>query len=197
MSRYRGPKLKIVRRLGQDLPGFTKKQYLESKKRKTKLSEYAVRLQEKQKLRFNYGVTESQLVTYIKLAKKKKGATGEILLQLLEMRLDNIIFKFGIAPTIASARQLISHGHILINNERVNIPGYQCKVKDQISVSKKPNLRQLITKFFSESESRIIPSHLSFNESSLDGKINSIVSRESIALPLNELLIIEYYSRRV
>ena len=142
MSRYRGPRLRIIRKLGE-LPGFTTK----SSARQTppgqhgtsvkKLSQYGIRLQEKQKLRFNYGITESQLIRYVRKARKIKGSTGEILLQLLEMRLDNIVFRLGIAPTIAAARQLIGHGHIIVNNEKVTIPSYQCKPKDSISVSKK------------------------------------------------------------
>ena len=202
MSRYRGPRLKIVRRLGE-LPGFTKKtstketsarQYGGNKK---KLSQYAIRLQEKQKLRFNYGLTESQLIKYVQVARKTKGATGEVLLQLLEMRLDNIIFRFGITPTIASARQLISHGHILVNNQKVTIPSYQCEIKDIIGVSKKKNSRSLIAMFFENSNLNAVPNHLSFDKESLTGKINDIASRQSVNLNLNELLIVEYYSRRV
>ena len=112
------------------------------------MSQYAIRLQEKQKLRFNYGLTESQLIKYVQIARKSKGATGEILLQLLEMRLDNVIFRLGITPTIASARQLISHGHIIVNGQKVNIPSYQCQIKDIISVSSKKNSRNLIAMFF-------------------------------------------------
>lgn len=203
MSRYRGPKLKITRRLGQQLPGFTKKtstKQLASAQpgaKKSKLSQYAIRLQEKQKLRFNYGVTESQLIKYVKSAKKTKGATGEILLQLLEMRLDNTVFRLGFTSTIASARQLISHGHIFVNNQKVTIPGYQCEVKELISVSKNKNSRTLVENFIKNSNSEPIPSHLSFQKESLDGKINSIIDRQSINLEVNELLIVEYYSRRV
>ena len=119
MARYRGAKLRITRRLG-DLPGLTsKKGRLTNRPGQhgavpKKLTQYAVRLEEKQKLRFNYGLTEKQLMNYIKQAKKIKGATGTILLQLLEMRLDNIIFRLGMAPTIASARQIVGHKHITI-----------------------------------------------------------------------------------
>lgn len=203
MSRYRGPKLKITRRLGQELPGFTKKtstkQLVSTQAggKKSKVSQYAIRLQEKQKLRFNYGVTESQLIKYVKSAKKTKGATGEILLQLLEMRLDNTIFRLGVTSTIAAARQLISHGHILVNNQKVTIPGYQCEIKDLISISKKKNSRNLVENLIENSNSQSIPSHLSFEKESLYGKINSIVDRQSINLQVNELLIVEYYSRRV
>ena len=202
MSRYRGPRLKIIRRLGE-LPGFTKKtttkknssnQYSSNKK---KFSQYAIRLQEKQKLRFNYGLTESQLIKYVQAARKTKGATGEVLLQLLEMRLDNIVFRFGITNTIAASRQLISHGHILVNNKKLTIPSYQCEIKDIISVSTNKNSRNLMTMFFENSDLHNVPNHLSFDKQNLTGQINDIVSRQSVNLDLNELLIVEYYSRRV
>ena len=153
MSRYRGPRLRIIRKLGE-LPGLTSKssprqsppgQHGTSVK---KLSQYGIRLQEKQKLRFNYGITESQLIRYVRKARKLKGSTGEILLQLLEMRLDNIVFRLGIAPTIAAARQLIGHGHIVLNNEKVTIPSYDCKINDTISVSTKKKLSRFSKDFF-------------------------------------------------
>ena len=132
MSRYRGPRLRIIRRLGQ-LPSFTlkrsKKQktpgehgkFLQSdrkKKQGKQPPQYLLRLQEKQKLRFNYGITDSKLLRYIRQAQKLKGSTGDILFQLLEMRLDNLVFRLGIAPTISAARQLVGHGHILVNEKR-------------------------------------------------------------------------------
>ena len=202
MSRYRGPRLRIIRKLGE-LPGFTTK----SSARQTppgqhgtsvkKLSQYGIRLQEKQKLRFNYGITESQLIRYVRKARKIKGSTGEILLQLLEMRLDNIVFRLGIAPTIAAARQLIGHGHIIVNNEKVTIPSYECKPKDSISVSKKKHSRNVVSNFFETSTTNTIPIHLSFNKETLIGTVNNIVNRQSVNLNLNELLIVEYYSRKV
>jgi small subunit ribosomal protein S4 len=202
MSRYRGPRLRIIRKLGE-LPGFTSK----SSTRQTppgqhgtsvkKLSQYGIRLQEKQKLRFNYGITESQLIRYVRKARKLKGSTGEILLQLLEMRLDNIVFRLGLAPTIAAARQLIGHGHIIVNNGKVTIPSYECKPKDNISVSHKKHSRNLITNFFETSNTNTIPMHLSFNKETLIGTVNNLVNRQSVHLNLNELLIVEYYSRKV
>jgi small subunit ribosomal protein S4 len=132
MSRYRGAVLRIVRRLGE-LPGLTRK----TTKRTTrpgqhgdqnrKTSEYSIRLEEKQKIRFNYGLTERQLLKYVRNARRIKGSTGEALLQLLEMRLDNIVFRLGMAPTIPAARQLVNHGHICVNTKRVSIPSYQCQ----------------------------------------------------------------------
>ena len=137
MARYRGPKLRITRRLGT-LPGLTQKK---SKKKDRpgqhgksndgnakKTTEYGLRLEEKQKLKFNYGLTESQLYQYIKEARRRQGITGLILLQLLEMRLDTICFNLGFAPTIANARQLVNHGHITVNGKSVNIPSFQCRL---------------------------------------------------------------------
>ena len=203
MSRYRGPRLKIARRLKQELPGFTKKtsnkefKLVQSVGKKTKLSQYAIRLQEKQKLRFNYGLTESQLINYVKLARKMKGATGEILVQLLEMRLDNIIFQLGITSTIVSARQLVNHGHIIVNNQKITIPSYQCKINDIISFSKRKTSQKILSNGFENLNSHIIPSHLSFDQNLLNGKVNNLANRQSVNLNLNELLIVEYYSRRV
>lgn len=202
MSRYRGPRLRIIRRLGK-LPGFTKKvtnrlnppgQHGASQK---KPSQYGIRLQEKQKLRYNYGVTERQLIRYVRQAKKMKGSTGEILLQLLEMRLDNIVFRLGLAPTTASARQLISHGHFFVNNKKVNIPSYRCKPKDSISICNKKNSRQVITQFMEQNSNTIVPPHLSFNSQTLIGTVNTIINRQFVGIDLNELLVIEYYSRKV
>lgn len=202
MSRYRGPRLKIIRRLGE-LPGLTRK----TSNRQTppgqhgttpkKPSQYGIRLQEKQKLRFNYGITESQLIQYVRKARKLKGSTGEILLQLLEMRLDNVIFRLGIAPTIVAARQLISHGHILVNTKKVTIPSYQCKPKEIISIAQKKNSRELVQNFFEKSNIVTVPPHLTFNKETLTGNVNSFVNRQSVGLNLNELLIVEYYSRKV
>ena len=142
MSRYRGPKLKITRRLGP-LPGLTTKK---SKKlnrpgkdgnsldTNKKLTEYGIRLEEKQKLKFNYGLTESQLFRYVKEARRRKGVTGLILLQLLEMRLDTICFTLGFAKSITQARQLVNHGHITVNQLSVSIASYQCQPGDKLAV---------------------------------------------------------------
>merc|ERR1712127_123100 len=109
-----------------------------------KPSEYAIRLEEKQKLRFNYGVTEKQLLRYVRDARRIKGSTGEALLQLLEMRLDNIVFRLGMAPTIPAARQVVNHGHICVNGKRVSIASYQCQTGDVISVRNNPRSKQLV-----------------------------------------------------
>ncbi|CAN6801443.1 unnamed protein product [Brassica oleracea] len=131
MSRYRGPRFKKIRRLGA-LPGLTSKRPragsdLINQSRSGKKSQYRIRLEEKQKLRFHYGLTERQLLKYVRIAGKAKGSTGQVLLQLLEMRLDNILFRLGMALTIPQARQLVNHGHILVNGRIVDIPSYRCK----------------------------------------------------------------------
>jgi len=201
MSRYRGPRLRICRRLG-DLPGLTRKVSKkqappgEHGEKNRKPSEYAVRLEEKQKLRFNYGVNEKQLVNYVKVAKKLQGSTGQVLLQLLEMRLDNTIFRLGMAPTIPAARQLVNHGHIYVNSRRVSVGSYQCKPGDIITVNDQTNSKSLIEKYLSFPGLANIPSHLELDSSQLIGKVNGIVEREWVALQLNELLIVEYYSRK-
>jgi small subunit ribosomal protein S4 len=204
MSRYLGPRLRIIRRLGP-LPGLTTKKLtkrslpgqhgaLEKNKNKKK-SPYSVRLQEKQKIRFNYGINEGQLLTYVRQAKKIKGSTGEVLLQLLEMRLDNIVFRLGMAPSIPAARQLVSHGHIFVNNKKINIASYQCQPEDKISVVERKVSQNLINNFLKKSTKFPIPHHLTFNKTTNVGFINSIINRKSINLKLNELLVIEYYSR--
>nr|YP_009367783.1 ribosomal protein S4 [Neodangemannia microcystis]ARK14792.1 ribosomal protein S4 [Neodangemannia microcystis] len=200
MSRYRGPRLRIIRRLGE-LPGLTAKPCPrttlpgEHGSSFAKSSAYGIRLKEKQKIRFNYGITERQLLMYVKKAKRVKGSTGEILLQLLETRLDNIIFRLGMARTIVAARQLITHGHIQVNNSKVTIPSYACQVKDVISPSRKDkSLNQIKVNLESTSTSKI-PSHLSWNPDSLTGTLMKTISRKEVGLQLDELLVVEYYSR--
>jgi small subunit ribosomal protein S4 len=207
MSRYRGPRLRIIRRLGP-LPGLTSKiprkqdppgQHGPSKGnqggRKRKESQYSVRLKEKQKLRFHYGITESQLLKYVREARNSKGSTGELILQRLEMRLDSILFRLGMAPSIAAARQLISHGHIQLNGNKVDIPSYQCEKKDKISVAPKKHSRQLIDSYLESS--RTLPTHLAFQKDRIEGVINQVVDRASISLKVNELRVVEFYSRKV
>lgn len=205
MSRYRGPRLRLVRKLGQ-LPGLTTKTPQKDilitpgehgqplKKVLKKKSPYGLRLLEKQKLRFNYNITERQLIRYVKQAKQLTGSTGELLLTILEMRLDSIVYRLGMAPTIVAARQLVSHGHILVNKEKVNIPSYPCKLKEIISVKEKKVSQDLVTKFVQES-STALPDHLTFNKTNMVGTITGGVTRNWIGLQINELLVIEYYSR--
>jgi small subunit ribosomal protein S4 len=171
MARYIGPRLRIIRRIGK-LRGFTRKKpfrrvfrgkgpfkgkvippgqhglvkLFKTRPYDSSESDYLIRLKVKQRLRFNYGLSERQLINYVRKAKKIKEATGQVLLQLLEMRLDNIVFRLNMAPTIVAARQLINHGHIRLNNKKVNIPSYMCKPKDVVSVAMKQKSLKLVNK---------------------------------------------------
>jgi small subunit ribosomal protein S4 len=202
MSRYRGPRVKIVCRLGT-LSGLTRKKpkskshvrNLSSVKKK-KISQYRIRLEEKQKLRFHYGLTEKQLLKYVRIARRAKGSTGQVLLQLLEMRLDNTIFRLGIAPTIPAARQLVSHGHIIVNQTKVNIPSYRCKPKDIILIQNKSQSQALVEKNLNQIQPFKIPNHLVLNVQNRQAVVNQLVNRASIGITINELLIVEYYSRQ-
>jgi small subunit ribosomal protein S4 len=203
MARYRGPRLKIVRRLGE-LPGLTAKvpnrtygpgQHGQTATMK-KVTQYRVRLQEKQKLRYNYGITEKQLLSYVRRARRAKGPTGEVLLQTLEMRLDSIVFRLGFAPTIRAARQYVSHGLITINGQRVNIPSYTCVSGEVIASASTPVMEYYKT--YGNSSQFKIPSHLTVSaySKSVGGKVERTITRSQIALTVNELLIIEFYSRK-
>ena len=202
MARYTGAKLRITRRLG-DLPGLTSKKPKLAQRpgqhgaTKKKLTQYAIRLEEKQKLRFNYGLSEKQLMNYIRQAKKIKGATGNILLQLLEMRLDNVIFRLGMAPTIAAARQIVGHKHITINKACVSIPSYQCQPGDTLTIKNAASSRKLVSTNLELPTLSNIPQHLEFDKEKLTGKVLSVIDRKWVALKLNELFVIEYYSRKI
>lgn len=202
MARYRGPRLRITRRLG-DLPGLTRKSArrayppgMHGQARK-KPTEYAQRLQEKQKLRFNYGVSERQLVRYIKKARRVQGSTGQVLLQLLEMRLDNTIFRLGFAPTIPAARQVVNHGHITINGRVVDIASYNCRPGDVITVRNREQSRKLVTENLQYPGLANVPNHLELDKDKLTAKVTGVCDREWVALSINELMVVEYYSRKV
>ena len=205
MSRYRGPKLKISRRLGA-LPGLTTKKSNKinrpgkdgnaNAETNKKLTEYGVRLEEKQKLKFNYGLTENQLYRYVKEARRRQGVTGLILLQLLEMRLDTICFTLGYAKSMAQARQLVNHGHITVNKKVASIPSFQCRLNDIISIKEKSTSKTLIENNLKNNQVTDIPSNLKFDNIKLEAKILDYCDRDDIALQLDELLVIEHYSRR-
>nr|YP_010851388.1 ribosomal protein S4 [Echinothamnion hookeri]WGH14363.1 ribosomal protein S4 [Echinothamnion hookeri] len=201
MSRYRGPRLRIIRRLG-DLPGLTRKNSKktapagEHGQQLSKPSEYALRLEEKQKLRYNYGISEKQLLKNIKRAKKVQGSTGVILLQILEMRLDNTLFRLGFAPTIPAARQLVNHKHILVNDKIISICSYECKPGDIITIQNKNSSNKMIKKYMEYPSLVSLPNHLTLEKNTLLAKVNGIVERDYVGLQLNELLVVEYYSRK-
>ena len=205
MSRYRGPKLRICRRLGT-LPGLTKK--ISNKKTRPgqhgkaidnnskKTTEYGVRLEEKQKLKYNYGLTESQLYRYVKEARRRNGVTSLVLIQLLEMRLDTLCFTLGFATSIGQARQLVNHGHITINNKVVNIPSFQCRLNDVVGVKEKSTSLLLVQTNLKNNQTRELPAHLKFDTSKLEAIVLDYCDRNDLPLQLDELLVIEYYSRR-
>ena len=204
MSRYRGPKLRISRRLGI-LPGLTTKKSNKTNRPgkdgtsggdSKKLTEYGVRLEEKQKLKFNYGLTESQLFRYVKEARRRQGVTGLILLQLLEMRLDTLCFTLGFAKSMAQARQLVNHGHITVNKKVVSIPSFQCRLNDVISIKEKSISKNLVENNIKENQINNIPAHLKFDSSKFEATVLDYCDRNDVGLQLDELLVIEYYSRR-
>ena len=228
MVRYLGPKVKIVRRLGF-LPGLTRKstknrnktpgqhgKIIFAKKNRSSLSDdYKQRLFEKQKLRFNYGVTEKQLISYYKRAKSRQGSTISLLLEFLEARLDCIIYRLGFAPTIPAARQIVNHGHIFVNDKLVNIASFICTPKDLITIKDRESSKNLIsTNFTIQQQKRILiirrmkrvnlakfrspnllPKHLEINNEALVGKMISFVKRKDVLVKINELKVVEYYSR--
>nr|YP_009413665.1 ribosomal protein S4 [Pityopus californicus]ASN79030.1 ribosomal protein S4 [Pityopus californicus] len=200
MSRYRGPRFKKIRRLGA-LPGLTNKKpitenALRNQLRFRKKSKYCIRLDEKQKLRFHYGLTERQLLKYFRIARKAKGPTGQVLLQLLEMRLDNIIFRLGMASTIPKARQLINHRHILVNGHKVDIPSYRCKPQDIITARDGQKSIALIQNSLNSSPHDKLPKHLTLYPFQHKGLVNKIIDSKWASLKIKELLVVEYYSRQ-
>nr|YP_010463895.1 ribosomal protein S4 [Fedia cornucopiae]UUL71246.1 ribosomal protein S4 [Fedia cornucopiae] len=200
MSRYRGPRFKKIRRLGA-LPGLTnkspiKKSSLRNQSSSVRKSQYRIRLEEKQKLRFHYGLTERQLLKYVRIAGKAKGSTGQVLLQLLEMRLDNILFRLGMAPTIPGARQLVNHRHILVNGRIVDIPSYRCKPRDIITARDEQNSRALIQTSLNSSPHKELPKHLSLESFQYKGLVNQIIDNKWVGLEIKELRVVEYYSRQ-
>nr|YP_009673840.1 ribosomal protein S4 [Cuscuta bonafortunae]QDF46558.1 ribosomal protein S4 [Cuscuta bonafortunae] len=196
MSRYRGPRLKKIRRLGT-LPGLTNKipRALRDIPNQSR-SEYRIRLEEKQKLRFHYGLTERQLVNYVRIARKAKGSTGKVLLQLLEMRLDNILFRLGMASTIPAARQLVNHRHILVNSRLVDRPSYRCKPRDIIMSKNKKKSNILIETSIERFAHKELSNHLNLSSVPYKGLVNKIVDTNGVGLKINELLVVEYYSRQ-
>nr|YP_003587670.1 ribosomal protein S4 [Anomochloa marantoidea]ACT15408.1 ribosomal protein S4 [Anomochloa marantoidea] len=200
MSRYRGPRFKKIRRLGA-LPGLTRKtpksrSNLQNQLQSGKKEQYRIRLQEKQKLRFHYGLTERQLLRYVHIAGKAKRSTGQVLLQLLEMRLDNILFRLGMASTIPGARQLVNHRHILVNGRIVDIPSFRCKPQDIITTKDNQRSKRLIQNSIASSDRMQLPNHLTIDTLQYKGLVKKIIARKWIGLKINELLVVEYYSRQ-
>jgi small subunit ribosomal protein S4 len=202
MARYRGPRLRITRRLGTDLPGLTRKasdrpyppgQHGQGRQ---KFSEFKKQLYEKQKLRFNYGISEKQLRNVFTEARRSKDPAGLVLLRMLESRLDNVIFRLGVAPSIAAARQLVVHGHILVDGRKVDRPSFRVKPGSEISV--RPKSRQLV--IIQESLASPVlkmPSYLTFDAKTLTGTMTQQPDREDVPVQVEEQLVVEYYSPRL
>jgi len=205
MARYTGPRDKISRRFG--VPLFGPSKALERRSyppgmhggirggRRTKKSDYALALAEKQKLRFQYGVLEKQFRRYFAEAQRLPGVTGTQLIQLLEMRLDNIIYRFGLANTRAGARQFVNHGHVLVNGRRVDIPSYNVKPGDQVSVRDNPRSKQLALRGLDLTQAAAACEWLVLDRDNLSGTVSRIPERDEVDPMVNEQLVVELYSR--
>ena len=203
MARFTGPKTKVSRRYGVALFGPSKamerKNYPPGihgpKGSRRKQSEYAIALGEKQKLRLMYGLMERQFRRYYEIALSRRGVTGETLLQLLETRLDNVVFRLGFANTRRGARQLVGHGHVKVNGRKVDISSFTVKPGDAVTVRDNPKSRQLATRNLDLTQISPVPDWLTVNREALSGSVARVPSREEIAPVVNEQLIVELYSR--
>lgn len=199
-----GPRLKAIRRLGTPLPGLTRKsaekrpnppgQHGGSKRRTTK-SDYRRRLEEKQKLRLHYGITERQLRNYFEEATRRRGVTGEVLLGMLERRLDNVVFRLGLAPTIPAARQLVTHGHVLVNGRRVDRAGAQVDRGDEIALA--PRSREIpgVVQSVEGGPQVALSGYLERGEDRFTGRVTGNVSRQDVPFLVEETAIVEFYAR--
>ena len=160
-----------------------------------KLSEYGTQLREKQKVRRAYGILEGQFEHYFEMANKKEGVTGENLLTLLESRLDNVVYKLGLAVSRPEARQLVSHAHFTVNGKKVNIPSYLVKPGDVVAVREKSRSSVKFEAILNSTEGRIVPKWLDMNRETMEGRVVALADREDIDLPIEEHLIVEYYSK--
>ena len=203
MARYTGPKTKISRRFG--VPIFGPSKALERKNygpgihgpkgSRRKQSEYAVALAEKQKLRYQYGLLERQFRRYFKTALTRRGITGVILLQLLETRLDNVVYRLGFANSRSAARQMVSHGHVAVNGRKVDISSFNTKAGDVVTVKDKPGSRRLAAKHVELTQITPIPEWLTVDKENFTGTVSRIQTRDEIQPIVNEQLIVELYSR--
>jgi small subunit ribosomal protein S4 len=202
MARYTGPRVRISRRFG--VPIFGPSKYLERRnygpgvhgpKSRRKHTDYGLGLIEKQKLRYYYGLMERQFRGVYERALKRRGVTGETMLQILETRLDNVVFHLGFANSRSAARQMVTHGHVRVNGRKVNIPSYALKVNDVIEVRETNVSRQLATKNLEMATSRSVPDWLSLSKDAFKGVLMRIPSRADIQPIANEQAVVEFYSR--
>ena len=201
MARYTGPRSKIARKFREPIFGadkaLEKKNYPPGQhglnKKRAKQSEYAVQLQEKQKAKYTYGILERQFAKIFERAARSKGITGEVLLQLVEARLDNVVYRMGIAPTRSAARQLVSHRHIMVNGNLVNIPSYTLKAGDVIAVREKSKVLETINGAVNAATNQY--PWLDLNKKTMEGKFISVPERSQIPENIKEQLIVELYSK--
>ncbi len=202
MARYTGPRTRISRRFG--VPIFGPSKYLERRnygpgmhgpKSRRKNTDYALGLIEKQKLRYYYGLMERQFRGVYERALKRRGVTGEQMLQILETRLDNVVFHLGFGSTRSAARQLVCHGHVKVNGRKVNVPSYSLKINDTIEIKDSNVSRQLATKNIEISTSRAVPDWMSLDKNALKGVVMRIPTRVEIQPIANEQAVVEFYSR--
>jgi small subunit ribosomal protein S4 len=198
MARYLGPKVKLSRRVGApiaDIPKHTAKRQLNPNGihgfRGRRLRDYGLRLNEKQKLRFHYNILEKQFRRYMDEAKRRKGNSGEVLLQLLELRLDNMVRRAGVVRTIWAARQMVVHGHILVNGRKVDRPSYAVKVGDVVTF--KPRIHNLVRDNMESIVGHIVPEWIDFNPSELSAKVVAVPTSDQVPFDVNTNLIVEYY----
>ena len=202
MARYTGPRVRISRRFG--IPMFGPTKYLERRnygpgvhgpKSRRKHTDYGLGLIEKQKLRYYYGLLERQFRNVYERALKRRGVTGEQMLQILETRLDNVVYHLGFANTRAAARQMVGHGHVRVNGRKVNIPSFALKVNNIIQVKDSNVSRQLANKNLESATSRVVPDWLSLSKDELKGVVMRIPTRDEIQPIANEQAVVEFYSR--
>lgn len=204
MSRYLGPRIKLMRAVGMNLPGLSRKTIerkpfppgMREGQFKKKKSEYGVQLMEKQKLKFNYGVGERYFRRLIKEAFRSREHSGNKLLELLERRLDNVVFRAGLAPTISAARQLVNHKHVLVDGKKINIPSYTVDPGQVVSMTPKGYKNPTVV-YAMENPSLARPAWLSHDESNQSVKMITVPDRESFPFAIDIHLVVEYYARRV
>lgn len=205
MARYTGPKAKLCRRFGENIFGTPKYDRILEKKNykpgqhgkgfRKRPSDYGVHLQDKQKVRYMYGLMEKQFRNYFKKADKKEGITSENLFQMLEMRLDNLVFRLGIGVTRMHARQFVRHNHIMVNGTRVNIPSYSCRPGDVIEVKEKSRNLLFIKENVEALAGTSAYGWLTFDKSEMKGEVLQIPKRDEIPVNVDDRLIVEYYSK--
>ena len=197
MAINRQPVLKRCKTLGINpaTMGIDKSSNRNPKQGRKKQSEYGLQLHEKQKVKFIYGVLEKQFRKYYVMATKKQGITGEMLLQILESRLDNVVFRLGLANTRREARQIVNHGHITVNGQKVDIPSYLVKPGDVIAVREKSKNSVRIKEIVETNANRVVPKWLSMDKNTLTGKVITLAARDDIDYEVEEHLIVELYSK--